>query len=110
MKPVRTFGVTVRGYPEMTYSARSPGKARARCYRDYCSTFDNVTFKDFLSRSTVRVIENPPGVGERIIVLGRPATRCFGYGANRIYFMRDDEDVVLCAHPSDVAVSEGIAA
>ncbi len=101
MKPIRTYEVSVRGFPPALYSARSPAKARARCYREYCATFDGVSFGEFLSRSSVRRASDPPGIGERIIVGGLPATRVIGYG-QYVHYMRDDSDTVLCSHPLDV--------
>lgn len=99
--PIRTYEVTVRGFPPALYSARSPAKARARCYREYCAIFDGVSFRKFLDMSSVRLVSDPPHIGERIIVAGLPATRVIGHG-QYIHYMRDDSDTVLCAHPLDV--------
>lgn len=110
MRAIRTYGVTIRGFPEALYSARSPAKARACCFRNFTEAYDGVSFREFLSSVTVRRADNPPGIGERITVLGKAATRCIGYGSNRVWFMYDDGDVVLCAHPSDVTPSEGAGA
>lgn len=106
MMPIRTYQVTVRGFPPALYSARSASKARARCWRDYGVLDDRVTtFRDFLSMSSIKVVPNPPGIGERILVAGVPATRCIGYG-QYVHFMRDDSDVVLCSHPNDVSPAQ----
>ena len=101
LPPIRTYAITIRGFEPALYSARSPAKARARCWRDY-DVYNNVTFGDFLRISTLRRAPDPPGIGERILVAGLPATRVIGHG-QYVHFMRDDSDVVLCAHPSDVA-------
>lgn len=99
--PVRTYSVKVDGFPAMLYSARSPGKARTRCYWDYVSVFDETTFKQFLTKSTVRRADDPPGVGKRILVCGKPATRVIGRGS-AIAFMWDDTDEIMVAHPTEV--------
>jgi hypothetical protein len=101
LKPIRTYAVKVEGFPESLYSARSPAKARAQAYYAFTSAYD-VSFKGFLKISSVRRADNPYGIGERILVAGLPATRVIGYG-QYTHFMRDDSDVILCAHPSDVS-------
>jgi hypothetical protein len=101
-RPIRTYEVLVYGYSGALYSARSPAKARWRAYQDFASCWSSVTFHDFLTRSTIRVIPNPPGIGERIMVSDLPATRVLAGGGQYVGFMRDDSDVVLLSHPSDV--------
>lgn len=100
MRPIRTYEVTVLGFPPAKYSARSPGKARARCWRDYTSAYD-ATFKQFMKISTVVRVPDPPGIGRRVLIGGEPATVVIGYG-QYIHFMRDDSDVITCSHPLDV--------
>ena|ERR1700674_3000836 len=102
MRPIRSYKVAVSGYGEVLYSARSPEKARYRAYQDFCSVFEK-SFRDFLAISRVRRVEDPPGVGQRILVAGLPATRVHGYG-QYVHFMRDDSDVVLLSHPADASV------
>lgn len=106
MSEVRTYSVSVEGYGPQTYCARSPAKARARAYRDY-QVVSTKTFGEFLSISSIRRIDNPPGVGDRIMVSGLPATRVYHpcAGSGYTWFMRDDSDVVLCSHPADVTES-----
>ena len=101
LPPIRTYEVAVYGYGEVRYSARSPGKARAKAWRDFNAVLHPKTFHEFLVISRVRCIPDPPGIGERIMVAGLPATRCIGYG-QYVWFMRDDSDVLLCSHPADV--------
>lgn len=102
-RPIRTYAVKVEGYPEAIYSARSPGKARARCWLEYSHVDDRATFKDFLRISRVRRVADPPGVGRRIMVAGLPATTVHAYGGTHyVHFMRDDSDQVLRSHPADV--------
>lgn len=101
-RPIKTYEITVRGFPPMLYSARSRAQARARCWRDYSVMDDRETrFVDFLKRSTIRAVPNPPGIGERIKVAGELATRVIGHG-QYTYFMLDGSDTILCAHPSEV--------
>lgn len=99
--PVRTYEVSVDGYSEVNYSARSPAKARARAWRDYSSMYE-CSFHRFLCMSRIRAVPNPPGIGQRIMVAGLPATRCLGGQGHYVYFMRDESDAILCAHPADV--------
>lgn len=105
MKPIRTYEVAVAGFSPGKYSARSPGKARARAWSEYASTFNATSFKDFMRISRVSRVADPPGCGERIIVNGQTVTRIFHplMGAGSVYFMRDDSDGVFNAHPLDVS-------
>ena len=104
LRPIRTYAVAVSGFDgDAIYSARSPAKARARAYYDFLSCYQNTTFHDFLVRSSVRRVPDPPGVGQRILVGGKPATRCYSMSCgSNVPFMRDDGDVVLLSHPLDV--------
>ena len=103
MNPVRTYEVTVRGFPPMLYSARTPSKARAACWRDYSVMDDRITtFRDFLAMSSIKRAPDPPGIGERILVAGEPAVRVIGHG-QYTHFMRDGSDTILLAHPSEVS-------
>jgi hypothetical protein len=110
VRPVCTYEIKVQGFPPMLYSARTPSKARARCWRDYSVMDDRVTtFMDFLKMSTIKRVPNPPGIGERILVAGVPAVRVIGHG-QYTHFMRDDSDTILLAHPSEVgAVSVSVS-
>jgi hypothetical protein len=102
LAPIKTYEITVRGFPALLYSARSPSAARARCWRDYSVMGDRETkFRDFLKMSSIRRVPDPPGIGERILVAGDPATRVIGHG-QYTHFMLDDSDVILLAHPSEV--------
>lgn len=103
-RPVRTYAVTVERYGEAMYAARSPGKAFGRAYRDMLTARDDLKFADFMKMARLRRVKDPPGCGERIVVQGRTVTRCYGPAspAIGIYFMPDDSDEVLVAHPLDV--------
>ena len=100
--PIRTYAVRVDGYDEAIYSARSPAKAMAKAWRDFTAVYDK-SFGDFLVIAHVRRIADPPGVGERILVGGLPATRVYHRNQDHyVWFMRDDSDTALCSHPNDV--------
>lgn len=101
MNPVRTYEVSVDGFPPGLYSARSPAKARVRAWREYTAAYD-ATFKQFMKISRVRRAADPPGIGRRVMVAGQPATVAIGHG-HYVYFVRDDSDNVLCSHPMDVS-------
>lgn len=103
MKPVRCYEITVRGFPPMLYSARSPAKARTRCWHDYLSYDGSVSFGDFLRLSTVRSAEPPPGAHERILVCGKPATRIIERPGGGNLFMYDGSDTVMRAHDMEIA-------
>lgn len=105
MKPIRTYAVKVEGFPPVLYSARSQGKARSRAWRDYRAAYDRTSFAEFIKISRVSRAPDPPGCGERIIVSGQTVTRVYDprNSSNGVFYMKDDSDVVLCSHPSDVA-------
>jgi len=103
VKPIRTYSVTVEGYAPVLFSARSPSKARWLAYQAYTEAFD-CSFTRFLALlGSVRQVDNPPGIGARFLVCGRPATRVLGRSPEGLYFMRDDSDVIMVAHPSEIA-------
>lgn len=99
--PVRTYRIAVSGYPSGLWNARSPGKARAQAWRAY-SEMTDCTFRRFLGISRCEVVPNPPGVGDRILVAGEPATRVISEN-QYVRFMRDGSDQILCSHPADVS-------
>ena len=101
MKPIRTYGVKVDGYGEAFYSARSPAKARWRAFQDF-GIVSTCSFAEFLRRSTIRRADDPPGVGARILVCGKPATRVIGRSPIGNYYMYDDSDVIYTAHDTEI--------
>jgi hypothetical protein len=105
MKPIRTYAVTVKGYGEALYSARSPGKALARAWRSFQNVNDQLTFAGFMKIATARRVKDPPGCGERILLAsGETVTRIYcPTQGHYVHYMKDDSDVALCAHPLDVA-------
>lgn len=105
-KPVRIYEVAVDGWGEAKYSARSPGKARARAYSDWTSVADSSkSFGEFLVISRIRRVPETPGHGDRIVVNGETVTRVYHplSGSGCVYFMRDGSDKISTVHPSDVA-------
>lgn len=103
MGPIKTYEITVRGFPPGLYVARSPAKARWNCYGDYCAAFDNTSFKDFLKISSLRTVPNVAPTGERVLVSGVPATRvAYPGNSNYVAFMWDDRDGIFFSHPLDV--------
>ncbi len=103
-RTVRTYSVTVRGFEHepVKISARTASKARAQAWHLYCHYDDSCTFRQFLGMSTICRIENPPGVGDRVMIGGILATRVLGNGGQYVAFMRDDNDSIFYSHPLDV--------
>jgi hypothetical protein len=104
---IKTYEVSVIGYPSAPYSAKSAGRARAIAWREY-SECRNCTFKDFMRISAVRRIPNPPGVGEAIMVGGKLGFRAVGWNGQYVRFVWPDSDVVLCSHPLDVSAVQSL--
>lgn len=102
MKPIRTYAVTVQGFDPGLYSARSPGKALAKCWRDY-GILEDLSFRDFMKKARVRRQPDPPGIGERIMVCGEEVTRVIGGHPQYVAFMRDTSDEIIFSHPLDVS-------
>lgn len=100
MKEIRTYEISVDGYGSCKFSGRSAATARYRAYEAF-GVVSNCTFREFLVRSTIRRVPNPPGVGDRILVCGKPATRVIGPGLGD-YYVYDDSDVIYTAHPSEI--------
>lgn len=103
MKPVRTYEITVEGYPPMNYVARSPARARVRCWQEYTIADQRCTFGEFLRIAKLRVVPNEPGTGVRIKVGGELATQVIVRPSGQyVAFMRDDGEEILLSHPNDV--------
>lgn len=103
LKPYR---VTVSGFSEWTYYARSRGSATAKAFSDFAECRD-ITFRDFLKLVKVSAadITRGPPFGDAITVCGRPG---FYVSHNRQYvqFVRPGCDVILHSHPLDVEPPE----
>jgi hypothetical protein len=69
---IKTYSVTVRGFENASIKiwARTPSEARAQAWRSYLSFDDGCSFTKFVTMSTIKRIENPPGVDDRILVGG----------------------------------------
>lgn len=98
IRPIRTYEIAVDGYTPILYSARSPAKARWRAFVDY-GVVSTCNFGEFLATSRCRRVDDPPEVGQRIVVFGKAARRVIGRGNA---FMYDDGDAILTAHDLDV--------
>lgn len=98
---LKPYGVTVYGYSEVSYEAASPAKARAKAWRDFTSAYD-CCFRDFLSRSTVRRIPDPPRFGEKVLVSGEVAYLCLPSHNQYTRFAREDSEGVFYSHPAHV--------
>ena len=70
---VKTIEVTVKGFPPVLVSHRTPSKAFARAWEQYCSYDDGCSFGKFMQIARRKTVDNPPGVGEAVTVLGRSA-------------------------------------
>lgn len=99
---LKAYEVTVCGYSPVRYEAPSPGKARAKAFRDFTEC-RNRTFREFLAESTIHRIPDPPRFGEPVLVSGAPAYLCLDLHGQYVRFARDDSDVVLFSHPLDIA-------
>lgn len=101
VRDVRAYEITVRGFPPVLYSARSPAKARSRCWRDYQVYDDRCGFAEFLKLSSIRRAPEADCRHTRILVCGKPATQII-HPHRRDLFMYDGSDHVMSAHPSEV--------
>ncbi|AEH88173.1 hypothetical protein [Mesorhizobium opportunistum] len=98
---LKPYAVAVYGYNEVQYEAASPAKARAKAWRDFTSAHD-CSFHDFLIRSTVRRIPDPPRFGEKVLVSGEVAYLCLPSHNQYTRFAREDSEGVFYSHPADV--------
>ncbi|TAY95834.1 hypothetical protein [Rhizobium ruizarguesonis] len=103
---MRRYIVAVDGYCDWHCEASSPGKARAKAWREWVDVFGKgITFHDFLCRSSVRRDPTPPrGFGRRVLVSGAPAyALSWPSDGYRVRFVEDDSDVIHNSHPADVS-------
>lgn len=98
---IRPYLVAVSGFGELTWFARSRGKALAKAWEAYCSYRDDVGFGAFMSIARCVGKTTAYRFGEAITVGGKPA---YFVSCDRQYiqFVRPDSDVVLNSHPFDV--------
>lgn len=97
---VRPFMVSVSGFPDGLYVARSHGKALARAWDDY-RAYEDCSFGDFMRKARVRKGTACLRFGEPITVGGRPAFYVSQRG-QYVQFVEPGSDVVLNSHPLDV--------
>ena len=113
-RPIRTYAISVDGREPGLYCARSTSKARYSAWIDFHEAWQDATFLEFLRRAKVSVVPNSCGSGDRIVVLGRAATRVHYQGIGQTYarppqpyqnvrFVYDGEDQIRVAHRSDVS-------
>lgn len=107
MNEVRAYQVTVEGFPPMSYSARSPGKARARAWQDYQAAYE-CDFKQFMRISRVTRAPWEDGRHTRVLVNGKPATLVI-HPYRRDLFIYDGSDHVMCAHHSEIVLAAAAA-
>jgi hypothetical protein len=103
---IRPYIVSVSGFGELTWFARSRGKALATAWEAYCSYRDDVDFKAFLKLARC-VGERACGsrFGEPIMV-GSERAYYVSHDRQYIQFVRPNSDVVLHSHPLDVEPPE----
>lgn len=98
---LKTYAVTVLGFPAHNYEAATPGQARSHAWQSYRS-YNDVPFREFLRISSIKRAVDADGFGRQIMVSGRDA---YWVGSNGQYvrFCRPGETMVLLSHPLDVA-------
>jgi hypothetical protein len=99
---IRPYIVSVSGFGELTWFARSRGKALAEAWRSFCSYRDDVGFGDFLKMARcIGVGPKAERFGEEITVGGKSA---YWVSCDRQYiqFVRPGSDQILNSHPLDV--------
>ena len=101
---VKPYSVAVDGFMPITYYAASPGKARAKAFRDYSVAFSDCTFHRFLCLSSVHKGTPGAGYGEEILVEGEPAYRIPINEGHYVGFCRPGGEEVMRCHPRDVRV------
>ena len=55
-----------------------------------------------IAASSIRRVADPEGIGKRILVCGKPATRVIGRSPTGNYYMYDDSDVIYTAHDTEI--------
>ena len=100
MSEIVTIEVSVTGYGSARFSHRSASAAFASAWRAFRSARD-CTFKEFMKLAQRRKIDNPPGVGEPIRVMGRNAWMIDPHDHSPA-FIYADGGPILRAHHGDV--------
>lgn len=97
---MKAWRVHVSGFSSVRYFAASRGKALSAAWSDY-SSFNAVSFGEFLKIAKVFRIDSYDGFGDLIEVGGQPA-HYLTSDSQYVHICRPDSDVVLFAHPLDV--------
>jgi len=97
---LKTYSVTVQGFSPHTFFAATPGRARVRAWHSYSSGYP-CSFKEFMSISSCRRADDPPGLGRKITVGGKPAYSVPTEHGHPEYVF-PDTDVILNTHPLDL--------
>lgn len=95
-----TIEVSVTGYGSARFSHVNANAAFVSAWRAFQSACD-CTFKEFMKRAHRIKIENPPGVGAPIRVMGRNAWMIEPHDHSPA-FVYVGEKTILRAHHSDV--------
>ena len=120
---MRTYEVTVDGFPPVIYSAASSGKARTRAWHDFNNAFD-CTFKNFLRISRVRICPPPkddgydyvrrnygvdPRIGKRVRLInegpmtGKEGEIVYpGRSTAHVHVILDGRDFASSVHPLSI--------
>lgn len=96
-----TIEVTVQGFPPVQKSHVSAGAAFAAVWEDYRSYDDLCSFRKFMSIARRRSVPNPSGVGEKILVCGKPALALEPEGHTRA-FVYEGERNIMRAHHAEI--------
>jgi hypothetical protein len=120
---LRLYEITVEGFGPRLYYGQTPGKARYDCFLSYNSAYEDVTFREFLKRSTIRRAARAhpeddgyadlrrhypeatiPMPGVRISAEGHTGTVVAALGpVSYVRFCDDRTGNILNVHPSSVA-------
>jgi hypothetical protein len=97
---LKTYAVTVEGFPAYNYEAATPAQARSSAWHSY-RNYRDVPFREFLRISSIRRADDPQGFGRLITVGGLPA-HWVGWNGQYVRFVRPDSTVIVLSHPADV--------
>lgn len=101
---LKEYRVSIAGYPgSVLYVAASPGKARAKAWRDLGNAESGVTYRAFLGRSSVRVAREfgDADFGKPITVRGQAAFYV-GRRGDGYRFCWPGHETIMVAHPLEV--------
>lgn len=102
---LKTWAVSVDGFPTHTYFAASRGAGLARAWECYTSAYNEATFGEFLKIARARRAADPHRFGEPITVGGAPAFYV-GESMQYVVFARPGELRTFLSHPADVSLCD----